>query len=222
MPSTVLRLCCAFFSPRKGTGFLSHLETTRIYNGKTMSTLEISSKKLQVVQTAIQLFTTHGFHNAGVDLIIKKSKIQKATFYNYFHSKERLVEMCLIFQKSRLKEEVLAIIYSHRYPTANDKLKEIFLLHVDLNSFYFLLFKAIFEIKLLYPRAYRMAIEYRKWLLKELFELIFTLETRALKPDANMILFMIDGAIIQLLDPNKAGETEQFWEYFYSMVKLLD
>ncbi|MBC6787511.1 TetR family transcriptional regulator, partial [Acinetobacter baumannii] len=28
MPSTVLRLCCAFFSPRKGTGFLSHLETT--------------------------------------------------------------------------------------------------------------------------------------------------------------------------------------------------
>jgi len=59
-----------------------------------MPTLERSSKKLQVVQTAIQLFTTHGFHNAGVDLIIKKSKIQKATFYNYFHSKERLVEMC--------------------------------------------------------------------------------------------------------------------------------
>ena len=56
-----------------------------------MPTLEISSKKLQVVQTAIQLFTTHGFHKAGVDLIIKKSKIQKATFYNYFHSKERLV-----------------------------------------------------------------------------------------------------------------------------------
>ncbi len=64
-----------------------------------MPTLERSSKKLQVVQTAIQLFTTHGFHNAGVDLIIKKSKIPKATFYNYFHSKERLVEMCLIFQK---------------------------------------------------------------------------------------------------------------------------
>jgi hypothetical protein len=29
-----------------------------------MPTLEISSKKLQVVQTAIQLFTTYGFHNA--------------------------------------------------------------------------------------------------------------------------------------------------------------
>ncbi|WP_391486097.1 TetR/AcrR family transcriptional regulator [Acinetobacter pittii] len=184
-----------------------------------MPTLEISSKKLQVVQTAIQLFTTHGFHNAGVDLIIKKSKIQKATFYNYFHSKERLVEMCLIFQKSRLKEEVLAIVYSHRYPNAADKLKEIVRLHVDVNSFYHLLFKAIFELKLLYTRAYRMAIEYRKWLLKELFDLIFSLESRGLKADANMILFMIDGAIIQLLDPNKAEEREKLLDYFLNALR---
>ncbi len=187
-----------------------------------MPTLERSSKKLQVVQTAIQLFTTHGFHNAGVDLIIKKSKIQKATFYNYFHSKERLVEMCLIFQKSRLKEEVLAIVYSHRYPNAADKLKEIARLHVDINSLYHLLFKAIFEIKLLYPRAYRMAIEYRKWLLKELFDLIFSLESRGLKADANMILFMIDGAIIQLLDPNKASEREQLLDYFLNFLSSMN
>ncbi|KYQ79471.1 TetR family transcriptional regulator [Acinetobacter lactucae] len=175
---------------------------------------EISAKKLQVICTSIQLFTIYGFHNTGVNLLIKKCKIQKATFYNYFQSKERLIERCIAFQKSRLKEEVLAIIYSHRYPTANDKLKEIFLLHVDLNSFYFLLFKAIFEIKLLYPRAYQMAIEYRKWLLRELFELIFSLETRALKPDAKMILFMIDGALIQLLDPNKAGERKKLVDCF--------
>ena len=36
-----------FFS-QKGTGFLSHLETTRIYNGKTMPTLEISSKNYRL------------------------------------------------------------------------------------------------------------------------------------------------------------------------------
>ncbi|MBF9203673.1 TetR/AcrR family transcriptional regulator [Acinetobacter pittii] len=217
MPSTVLRLCCAFFSPKKGTGFLSHLDTTRIYNGKTMPTLEISSKKLQVVQTAIQLFTTHGFHNAGVDLIIKKSKIQKATFYNYFHSKERLVEMCLIFQKSRLKEEVLAIVYSHRYPTAADKLKEIVRLHVDVNSFYHLLFKAIFELKLLYPQAYRMAVEYRKWLLKELFDLIFSLESRGLKPDADMVLNLIDGLMFGFLSTNSLSERDEMLERFFKI-----
>ncbi|WP_213072924.1 TetR/AcrR family transcriptional regulator [Acinetobacter pittii] len=180
-----------------------------------MSTLERSSKKLQVVQTAIQLFTTHGFHNAGVDLIIKKSKIQKATFYNYFHSKERLVEMCLIFQKSRLKEEVLAIVYSHRYSTAADKLKEIVRLHVDVNSLYRLLFKAIFELKLLYPRAYHMAVEYRKWLLKEIFDLVFSLETNAFHPDANMVLNLIDGLMLQVLSSNRVDERDVVLERFW-------
>ncbi|NLH05542.1 TetR/AcrR family transcriptional regulator [Acinetobacter baumannii] len=214
MPSTVLRLCCAFFSPRKGTGFLSHLETTRIYNGKTMPTLEISSKKLQVVQTAIQLFTTHGFHNAGVDLIIKEAKIPKATFYNYFHSKERLIEMCIAFQKSLLKEEVLSIIYSSRYYTQKDKLKEIIVLHVNLNSLYHLLLKAVFEIKRLYPQAYRMAVEYRKWLHRELFDLIFSCETRTFNFDADMVLNLIDGLMLQVLSSNSVDERDVVLEKF--------
>ena len=56
-----LRLCCAF-SPRKGTGFYSLLETTRIYNGKTMQNLK-PLPKLQVIHTAIRLFVTYGFHD---------------------------------------------------------------------------------------------------------------------------------------------------------------
>ncbi|WP_217484537.1 TetR/AcrR family transcriptional regulator [Acinetobacter lactucae] len=180
-----------------------------------MPTLEISSKKLQVVQTAIQLFTTHGFHNAGVDLIIKKSKIQKATFYNYFHSKERLVETCISFQKSRIKEEVLAIVYSHRYLKPSDKIKEIMRLHVDVNSLYHLLFKAIFEIKQLYPTAYRMAVEYRKWLLRELFDLVFSLETNAFNPDANMVLNLIDGLMLQVLSSNSVDERDVVLERFW-------
>ena len=49
-----------------------------------MPTLEISSKKLQVIQTAIQLFTMHGFHNAGIDLIAKEANITKSEPVNYF------------------------------------------------------------------------------------------------------------------------------------------
>ncbi|QBM35346.1 TetR/AcrR family transcriptional regulator [Acinetobacter baumannii] len=207
-------LLCLFFS-QKGTGFLSHLETTRIYHGKTMPTLEISSKKLQVVQTAIQLFTTYGFHNAGVDLIIKEAKIPKATFYNYFHSKERLIEMCIAFQKSLLKEEVLSIIYSSRYYTQKDKLKEIIVLHTNLNSLYHLLLKAVFEIKRLYPQAYRIAVEYRKWLHRELFDLIFSCETRAFKFDADMVLNLIDGLMLQVLSSNSLNERDVVLERFW-------
>ncbi|EXF18790.1 TPA: TetR/AcrR family transcriptional regulator [Acinetobacter baumannii] len=180
-----------------------------------MPTLEISSKKLQVVQTAIQLFTTHGFHNAGVDLIIKEAKIPKATFYNYFHSKERLIEMCIAFQKNLLKEEVLSIIYSSRYYTQKDKLKEIIVLHTNLNSLYHLLLKAVFEIKRLYPQAYRMAVEYRKWLHRELFDLIFSCETRAFKFDADMVLNLIDGLMLQVLSSNSLNERDVVLERFW-------
>ncbi|MDP7925330.1 TetR family transcriptional regulator, partial [Acinetobacter baumannii] len=58
----------------------------------------------------------------------------KATFYNYFHSKERLIEMCLTFQKDGLKEEVFSIIYSYRELMVFDKLKKIFFLHANLEG----------------------------------------------------------------------------------------
>nr|WP_200467457.1 TetR/AcrR family transcriptional regulator [Acinetobacter baumannii] len=165
------------------------------------------------MRTAINLFTTYGFHTTGVDLIVKKSGIPKATLYNYFHSKEGLIEMCIAFQKSLLKEEVLAIIYSNRYCTPTDKLKEIVVLHVNLNSLYHLLLKAFFEIK----GTYRMAIEYRKWLIRELFDLIFSLETRALKPDADMVLNLIDGLMFGFLSTNSLSERDEVLERFFKI-----
>ncbi|AZC08691.1 TetR/AcrR family transcriptional regulator [Acinetobacter nosocomialis] len=212
-----LRLCCAFFSPKK----VSRLETTRIYNGKTMSNdLEISSKKLHIIRTAIGLFTTYGFHTAGVDLIAKQCEVPKATLYNYFRSKEGLIEMCIAFQKSLLKEEVLAIIYSSHYRTPIDKLKEIVVLHVNSNSLYHLLLKAFFEIKVTYPQAYRMAVEYRKWLTREIFELIFSLEMSVLKPDADMVLNLIDGLMFEFLSTDSVENRDAAVECFFKPICL--
>ncbi|EXA83308.1 bacterial regulatory s, tetR family protein, partial [Acinetobacter baumannii 118362] len=214
---SLYRLCCAFFSPKK----VSHLQTTRIYNGKTMSNdLEISSKKLHIIRTAIGLFTTYGFHTAGVDLIAKQCEVPKATLYNYFRSKEGLIEMCIAFQKSLLKEEVLAIIYSSHYRTPIDKLKEIVVLHVNSNSLYHLLLKAFFEIKVVYPQAYRMAVEYRKWLTREIFELIFSLEMSVLKPDADMVLNLIDGLMFEFLSTDSLENRDAAVEYFFKPICL--
>ncbi|QNX61610.1 TetR/AcrR family transcriptional regulator [Acinetobacter seifertii] len=183
-----------------------------------MRNLETSSKKLQVIQTSIRLFTTYGFHTAGVDLIAKESEVQKATLYNYFHSKEGLIEMCIGFQKSLLKEEVLAIIYSNRYYSSSDKLKEIVRLHVCLNSLYHLLLKAVFEIRVLYPQGYSMAIEYRKWLSHEIFDLIYSGEIREPKFDANMVVNLIDGLLLQVLSSNSLEERDVVVEQFFMSV----
>jgi len=207
---SLYRLCYAFFSPKE----VSHLETTRIYNGKTMPNLVLSSRALQVVNKSIDLFHHRGFHTVGVDRIVQESQIPKATFYNYFHSKERFVEICLIVQKERLKEKVVSIAeYSHDMG-AIDKLKAIYLLHTDLEGMYYLLFKAIFETKLTYPKAYQVAIKYRTWLINEIYSQLRALKTDVSFQDAKLFLYMIEGAIIQLLSSDGVFDREKVLDCF--------
>ncbi|WP_336004754.1 TetR/AcrR family transcriptional regulator [Acinetobacter pittii] len=175
---------------------------------------DLSFRALSVLHTSRFLFNKYGFHNVGIDRIIEKAKVPKATFYNYFHSKARLIEMGLAFQKDGLKEKVLSIIYSYDYPTTIDRLKEIYLLHTDLDGLYHLLFKAIFEIENLYSQAYQIVIEYRNWLINEIYNLLLIMNSTASKKDAHMFLFVVDGAMIQLLDTNKTAERERLLDYF--------
>ena len=205
-----LRLCCAFFSPKK----VSHLETTRIYNGKTMPNLVLSTRAVQVINKSIHLFHHHGFHTVGVDRIVKESNIPKATFYNYFHSKERFIEICLIVQKERLKEKVVLIAEYTSHASARDKLKELYLLHTDVEGLYYLLFKAIFEKKLSYSKAYQVAIKYRTWLINEIYSQLIKLKTETTFQDARLFLYMIEGSIIQLLSSDQTGESEMLLDCF--------
>ena len=66
----------------------------------------------------------------------------------------------------------------------------------------------------MYASAYRMAVEYRKWLLHEIFDLIFSLETHALKPSADMVLNLIDGLMFQILSSKSLEERDVVVERF--------
>ncbi len=205
-----LRLCCAFFSPQK----VSRLETTRIYNGKNMPNLVLSTRAIQIINTSIHLFHHHGFHTVGIDRIVKESHTPKATFYNYFHSKERFIEICLIVQKERLKEKVVLIAEQVNRTNVTDQLKKLYFLHTDLEGLYYLLFKAIFETKHTHPKADKIAMRYRTWLTNEIYSQLRILKTDATFQDAKLFLYMIEGAIIQLLSSDAAIEQERVVDCF--------
>ncbi|MCY1460427.1 hypothetical protein D9M71_779850 [compost metagenome] len=63
-----------------------------------------------------------------------------------------------------------------------------------------------------------MAIEYRKWLLREIFDMVFSLEDCPLKPDANMVLNLIDGLMFQILSSNSLDERDVVLEKFWGRV----
>jgi len=182
-----------------------------------MPNLESSFRALRVLHAAKDLFNQHGFY-IGVDRIVEEAKIPKATFYNYFHSKERLIQMSLTFQTDALKHEVFSIIHSYSELMAFAKLKKIYFLHANLEGFYRLPFKAIFEIEKLYPTAYKIVTEYRNWFIKEIHKLLLTVKPDSTVEDAHMFLFVIDGAMVQLLGTNNTDERDVLLDYFLSRV----
>jgi len=155
----------------------------------------------------------------GIDKIVKESQIPKAIFYHYFHSKERFIEICLTVQKERLKEKVVSIADYDHDAGVIDKLKNLYFLHTDLEGLYYLLFKAIFETKLTYPKAYQIAVRYRTWLLNEIYSQFIKLKTDVSFQDAKLFLYMIEGAIIQILSSDKIEEREMILECFFKQFK---
>ncbi|MFW6556956.1 TetR/AcrR family transcriptional regulator [Acinetobacter baumannii] len=171
-----------------------------------MPNLTLPTRALKVVNTSIELFHRRGFHIVGVDRLVKESEITKATFYNYFHSKERLIEICLMVQKERLQEKVVVMVEYDHDTNAIDKLKKLYVLHTDVDGLYYLLFKAIFEIKNTYPNAYTTAVRYRTWLINEIYSQLRVLKPDASFTDAKLFLYMIEGAIIQRLSSDEVDE----------------
>ncbi len=204
-----------FFSPKS----ISFTYNKNFYNGKTMPHLVISPRAIQVVNKSIDLFHHHGFHTVGIDRIVKESQIPKATFYHYFHSKERFIEICMIVQKERLKEKVVSMVEYTSQTSVMDKLKKLYVLHTDLEGLYYLLFKAIFETKLTYPKAYITAMRYRTWLLNEIYSQLIKLKKDVSFQDAKLFLYMIEGTIIQLLSSAQVGDKEMILECFLKQFK---
>ncbi|WP_247791619.1 TetR/AcrR family transcriptional regulator [Acinetobacter baumannii] len=185
-----------------------------------MRNVALPTRALYVVNKAIDLFHHRGFHLIGVDRIVKESEITKATFYNYFQSKERLIEICLMVQKEKLQEQVVAMIEYDLGTPAIDKLKKLYFLHIDIEGPYYLLFKAIFEIKNSYPNAYQTAVRYRTWLKNEIYSQLRTLKPDASFTDAKLFLYMVEGTIIQLLSSGGVDERERLLDYFLGLSDL--
>lgn len=51
----------------------------------------MSEKRQHLVDTAIELFSAHGFHGTGIDRIAEEAKVSKKTMYHHFRSKEELI-----------------------------------------------------------------------------------------------------------------------------------
>jgi AcrR family transcriptional regulator len=66
--------------------------------------------RLQLIDTAIDLFDRHGFHAVGIDKILATAGLAKMTLYHHFASKEALIVAVLEKRDATFRESFAAAI----------------------------------------------------------------------------------------------------------------
>ena len=61
-----------------------------------------SSKREQLLNTALQLFYREGYHSTGIDRILAESGVAKMTLYKHFKSKDELILAVLQMQHEQI------------------------------------------------------------------------------------------------------------------------
>jgi AcrR family transcriptional regulator len=68
--------------------------------------IKMTSKRAAVLDTALRLFSTYGYHSIGVDRIKDEAGVSKMTLYKYFPTKEALIESVLMRRDELFREDL--------------------------------------------------------------------------------------------------------------------
>lgn len=180
------------------------------------------SKKEDIIKTALNLFNLHSYGSVGVDRIILESGVAKMTFYKYFPSKEKLIEVCLERRNENIQAEILATLDQKREDDYLGRIKAIYLWYLDWfksDDFNGCMFqKATVEILKQYPSVARPIEEYRQW-LSQLSEDLFT-KVKVAEPHvlASMFINILDGMTVYAKMSQDYLQIEQSWSYIERLV----
>ena len=97
---------------------------------KKMTQREINAQKTKrkVLETSLQLFTTHGYNSVTIDDIVKKAGVSKGTFYTHFSSKDRVLVESFNSIDEAFEEAMEALPVD---TSASEQLKVLFKTHFE-------------------------------------------------------------------------------------------
>ncbi len=84
-----------------------------------------SSKREQLVDTALELFYRDGFHATGIDRILAESGVTKMTLYKHFKSKDELILAALRLRDERFRNSFMKAV-EQRAEKPADRLLAVF------------------------------------------------------------------------------------------------
>ncbi len=181
-------------------------------------------KKTLILDTALKLFATEGYHTTSISKIATKAKISKGLLYNYFKSKDDLIIEIVNTGMNKLMQSF--------DPDHDSKLTDeefIFFIHenfriLENNLHYWKLYFSIFT----QPQVYDLVKDNVNNLINNLMFVLVSYYKRkgAEKPELEALLFgaLMDGISLQyVMDPDNfpLDEVKQMIieKYSYNNVK---
>ncbi len=175
------------------------------------------TKQDDILDTALLLFSEHGYHAVGIDRIIADAKIAKMTLYKYFPSKELLIESVLLKRDTLLRASILEAVGKADSPM--QKLKAIF-------DWYEIWFKSIQFHGCMFIRATEefpdaksnirlISQNHKLWLTELMQDSLEEIGVDAPLEIASHLLVILDGLTIKLtmFDSPVVNQTEIAWKY---------
>ncbi len=95
------------------------------------------SNRDKLIDTAAQLFHSHGFEGTSIDLLMKTSGVCKSNFYYYFKSKEDLGLLAIEKVASEFKEGILSKTILNLELNPLERLDGFYEKAISLNRFLF-------------------------------------------------------------------------------------
>ena len=87
-----------------------------------------SSKREQLVDTALELFYRRGFNATGIDRVLAEAGVAKMTLYNHFKSKDELILAALRRRDERFRNWLMRFV-EERGEAARDRILAVFDAH---------------------------------------------------------------------------------------------
>jgi len=172
-----------------------------------IATADSGSPRERLLGAASELFYQHGVHTVGIDKIIERAGVAKASLYSTFGSKDGLVRAYLEGRHEARRARVLAEVERHEDPKARLlAIFDVLASTVAQPGFRGCAFANAAAESELDSSAADVTRKVRRWLLETLGELARALGVSDPATLARQLTLLYDGALAQSrLDPSPAA-----------------